>query len=129
MTDSNGYPWARKMHKLAHRTATGHPTPATAAVHATLQRIARCYKAILEQGRSEMPEIPPPKKGQRGPVAKSDAHNLHQRLVVQRKNVLRFTRRADTPFTNNRRNAAIRIMPNSQPNLLSFGTLLQDYSA
>ena len=73
------------------------------------KRIARCYKAILEQGRTEMPEIPPPKRGQRGPVAKSDAHNLHQRLVVQRKNVLRFTRRADTPFTNNRGERDIRM--------------------
>ena len=130
VTDSNGYPWARKMHKLlliARRQVIQRPQQRLSMRH--YKRIARCYKAILEQGRSEMPEIPPPKKGQRGPVAKSDAHNLHQRLVVQRKNVLRFTRRADTPFTNNRRNAAIRIMPNSQPNLLSFGTLLQDYSA
>ena len=56
-----------------------------------------------------MPEIPPRKKGQRGPVAKSDAQNLHQRLVVQRKNVLRFTRRADTPFSNNRSERDIRM--------------------
>ena len=73
------------------------------------KRIARCYKAILEQGRSEMPQIPPRKKGQRGPLARSDAHNLHQRLVVQRKNVLRSTRRADTPFTNNRSERDIRM--------------------
>ena len=38
-----------------------------------------------------MPGIPPPKKGQRGPVARSDAHNLHERLAVQRKNVPHFT--------------------------------------
>ena len=103
VTDSNGYPWARKMHKLlliARRQVIQRPQQRLSMRH--YKRIARCYKAILEQGRTEMPEIPPPKKGQRGPVAKSDAHNLHQRLVVQRKNVLRFTRRADTPFTNNR---------------------------
>ena len=106
VTDSNGYPWARKMHKLlliARRQVIQRPQQRLSMRH--YKRIARCYKAILEQGRTEMPEIPPPKKGQRGPVAKSDAHNLHQRLVVQRKNVLRFTRRADTPFTNNRTSA------------------------
>ena len=103
VTDSNAYPWARKMHKLlliARRQVSRRPQQRLSMRH--YKRIARCYKAILEHGRKEMPEIPPRKKGQRGPVAKSDAHNLHQRLVVQRKNVLRFTRRADTPFTNNR---------------------------
>ncbi len=110
VTDSNGYPWARKMHKLlliARRQVIQRPQQRLSMRH--YKRIARCYKAILEQGRTEMPEIPPPKKGQRGPVAKSDAHNLHQRLVVQRKNVLRFTRRADTPFTNNRGERDIRM--------------------
>ena len=38
-----------------------------------------------------------------------DAHNLHQRLVIQRKNLLRFSRRADTPFTNNRSERDIRM--------------------
>ena len=110
VTDSNAYPWARKMHKLlliARRQVIQRPQQRLSMRH--YKRIARCYKAILEQGRSEMPQIPPRKKGQRGPVARSDAHNLHQRLVVQRKNVLRFTRRADTPFTNNRSERDIRM--------------------
>ena len=110
VTDSNAYPWARKMHKLlliARRQVIQRPQQRLSMRH--YKRIARCYKAILEQGRSEMPQIPPRKKGQRGPVAKSDAHNLHERLVVQRKNVLRFTRRADTPFTNNRSERDIRM--------------------
>ena len=97
------------MHKLlliARRQVIQRPQQRLSMRH--YKRIARCYKAILEQGRSEMPQIPPRKKGQRGPLARSDAHNLHQRLVVQRKNVLRFTRRADTPFTNNRSERAGR---------------------
>ena len=110
VTDSNAYPWARKMHKLlliARRQVIRRPQQRLSMRH--YKRIARCYKAILEHGRKEMPEIPPRKEGQRGPVAKSDAHNLHQRLAVQRKNVLRFTRRADTPFTNNRSERDIRM--------------------
>ena len=114
VTDSNAYPWARKMHKLlliARRQVIQRPQQRLSMRH--YKRIARCYKAILEQGRSEMPQIPPRKKGQRGPVAKSDAHNLHQRLVVQRKNVLRFTRRADTPFTAATGPSAISAWPRS----------------
>ena len=72
-------------------------TPTRGRARCKLLLIARrqvvCYKAI-EQGRS----------CQRGPVAKSDAHNLHERLVVQRKNVLRFTR-----LTNNRSERDIRM--------------------
>ena len=86
VTDSNAYPWARKMHKLlliARRQVIQRPQQRLSMRH--YKRIARCYKAILEQGRSEMPQIPPRKKGQRGPLARSDAHNLHQRLVVPQK--------------------------------------------
>ena len=108
--DSNGYPWARKMHKLlliARRQVIQRPQQRLSMRH--YKRIARCYKAILDRGREEMPEIPPRKKGQRGPVANSDAQNLHERLVIQRKNVLRFSRRSDTPFTNNRGEREIRM--------------------
>ena len=108
--DSNGYPWARKMHKLlliARRQVIQRPQQRLSMRH--YKRIARCYKAILDRGRAEMPEIPLRKRGQRGPVARSDAHNLHQRLVDQRRNVLRLTRRADTLFTNNRSERDIRV--------------------
>ncbi len=44
-----------------------------------------------------------------GPVTKSDAHNLLERLAAHRGNVLRFTRRADTPFSNNRAERDIRM--------------------
>ena len=43
------------------------------------------------------------------PVAKSDAQNLHESRFVQRKDVLRFTERADTPFTNHRCERDIRM--------------------
>ena len=63
--DSNGYPWARKMHKLlliARRQVIQRPQQRLSMRH--YKRIARCYKAILDRGRAEMPEIPPRKKGQ-----------------------------------------------------------------
>ena len=110
MIDSNGYPWAGKMYKLlliARRQVIQRPQQRLSMRH--YRRIARCYKAIPDRGREEMPEIPPRRKGQPGPVARSDARNIHQRLVVQRKNVLRSTRRADTPFTNDRSERDIRM--------------------
>ena len=110
VTDSNGYPWAARMHKLlliARRQTMRRPQQRLSMRH--YKRIARGYKAILKEGLAEMPKIPPKKEGQRGPVAKSDAHNLHERLVAQRKNVLRFTRRADTDFSNNRAERDLRM--------------------
>ena len=103
VTDSNGYPWAARMRKLlliARRQVMRRPDGRLSTRH--YKRIARWYQDILEKGRKEMPDIPPRQKGQRGPVARSDAHNLLERLADQRRNVLRFSRRADTPFTNNR---------------------------
>ena len=110
VTDSNGYPWAARMHKLlliARRQTMRRPQQRLSMRH--YKRIARCYKAILKEGLAEMPKIPPKKEGQRGPVAKSDAHNLHERLQAQRKNILRFTRRADTDFSNNRAERDLRM--------------------
>ena len=61
--DSNGYPWARRMHKLlliARRQVIQRPQQRLSMRH--YKRIARCYKAILDRGRAEMPEIPPRKR-------------------------------------------------------------------
>ncbi len=35
---------------------------------------------MIARGGKELPEIPPKPKGQRGKMAKSDAHNLWERL-------------------------------------------------
>ena len=62
VTDSNAYPWARKMRLLliARRQVIQRPQQRLSMRH--YKRIARCYKAILEQGRSEMPQIPREKR-------------------------------------------------------------------
>ena len=103
VTDSNGWLWAGRMRKLlliARRQAMRRSDRRLSMRHYRV--IARCYREILERGWREMPGIPEREKGRRGPVAKSDAHNLLERLDAHRGNVLRFTRRADTPFSNNR---------------------------
>ena len=103
VTDSNGWLWAGRMRKLlliARRQAMRRPDRRLSMRHYRV--IARCCREILERGWREMPGIPEREKGRRGPVAKSDAHNLLERLDAHRGNVLRVTRRADTPFSDNR---------------------------
>ncbi len=63
------------------------------------------YRTILTQGARELPDIPPPPKGKRG--RKSDAHNLHERLVKHEN--LRFTDDPNVSFTNNAGEQKIRM--------------------
>ena len=59
------------------------------------------YRTLLTQGAKELPPIPPRLNGQRGRVAKSDAHNLHERLHKHETAVL-LAANPHVPFTNNR---------------------------
>ena len=67
------------------------------------------YRTILREGAKEMPDIPPNPKGRRGKVAKSDAHNLHERLLKYEDSVLRFMSEPDVSFTNNEGERKIRM--------------------
>ena len=46
-----------------------------------------------------MPEIPQWREGKRGRVARSFAHNLHERLFKLEESVLRFMSDPDVSFT------------------------------
>ena len=70
---------------------------------------ARRYRTILTQGAKELPAIPPRSKGQRGRIAKSAAHNLHERLAKHEASVLRFLRDPHVSFTNNAAERALRM--------------------
>ncbi len=110
VVDSNGYRWARLMKRLlreaCHRVNRSDtktlPEDGRAAVR-------RRYRTILTQGAREMPEIPPRPKGKRGRIAKSDAHNLHERLAKHEESVLRFMGDPDVSFTNNAGERKIRM--------------------
>ena len=57
-----------------------------------------------------MPLPPPPRhNGQRGHVAKSDAHNLWERMNKHETAVLRFAKPPDVAFTNNRAERDLRM--------------------
>ena len=64
------------------------------------------YHAILEQGNKECPATEPPQpeqntKKKRGKVKQSKSRNLLDRLINYEKEVLRFAREKEVPFTNN----------------------------
>ena len=67
------------------------------------------YRTILTQGARELPPIPPRQNGQRGKVAKSDAHNLWERMQKHETAVLRFAKHPDVAFTNNRAERDLRM--------------------
>ena len=91
--------------------------------------VRKRYRTILTQGGKELPEIPPRQKGKRGRVAKSDAHNLHERLAKHEESVLRFMGDPDVSSTNNTGYADNFFMPTNHAKPLIPGACVSDLSA
>ena len=110
IVDSNQYRWARNMKKLLRETcrivAERQKKCLTDKEYANLQKR---YRNILTRGGKELPEIPEKPKGKRGRIAKSDAHNLWERLAKHESAVLLFAKDPHVPFTNNRAERDLRM--------------------
>ena len=110
IVDSNGYVWAANIKALLQETCARvskrKTKKLTRAEYKTLQRR---YRNILTRGGKELPPIPPRQKGKRGRVAKSDAHNLWERLKDHEQAVLLFAKESHVPFTNNRAERDLRM--------------------
>jgi len=108
--DSNGYAWARNMKKLLGKTcqvvSESHNKCLTADEYKMLRRN---YRNLLTRGAKELPKIPPKASGKRGKVAKSDAHNLLERLRKYEAGVLLFAKDPYVSFTNNRAERDLRM--------------------
>lgn len=108
--DSNQYRWARNMKKLLKEAclavAERDEKCLSAKEYANLQKR---YRNILTRGVKELPEIPPKPKGKRGKLAKSDAHNLWERLQKHEAAVLLFAKNSQVAFTNNRAEQDLRM--------------------
>ncbi len=108
--DSNQYRWASNIKRLLQETcrivAGREEKCLTDKEYANLQKR---YRNILTRGNKELPEIPPKPKGKRGKMAKSDAHNLWERLKKYETAVLLFARDPYVPFTNNRAERDLRM--------------------
>ena len=64
---------------------------------------------MLARGEKELPAIPPKPNGKPGKMAKSDAHNLWERLQEHETAVLLFAKQAEVSFTNNRAERDLRM--------------------
>ena len=73
------------------------------------ERLQKHYRALLTRGAHELPPIPARHNGQRGRIAKSDAHNLWERLKEHESAVLLFAKDSHGPFTNNRAERDLRM--------------------
>lgn len=110
VVEANGFRWARLMKTLlreaCHKVNQSDTKTLTEAERRALRKR---YRTILTQGARELPDIPPRPKGKRGRIAKSDAHNLHERLVKHEQSVLRFMADPEVSFTNNSGEQKIRM--------------------
>jgi len=110
IVESNGYPWARNMKRLLQENckivAQSKDKKLDDKAYANLQKR---YRNIMTRGEKQLPPIPPKPSGKRGKLAKSDAHNLWQRLRDYETAVLLFTKDPHVSFTNNRAEQDLRM--------------------
>lgn len=110
IVESNGYPWARNMKRLLQETckavAKTKQKKLTTKDYANVQKR---YRNIMTRGEKELPPIPPKPSGRRGKLAKSDAHNLWERLKKYETAVLLFAKEPEVAFTNNRAEQDLRM--------------------
>ncbi len=75
----------------------------------TYANLQKRYRNIMTRGAKQLPIIPPKPSGKRGKLAKSDAHNLWQRLKDYETAVLMFAKDSNVSFTNNRAEQDLRM--------------------
>jgi hypothetical protein len=108
--DSNGYAWASNMKRLMQENCTIiAKRPSKQLSEQEYKNLQKRYRNILTRGEKELPPIPPRQNGKRGKVAKSDAHNLWERLKHHEAAVLLFAKLPHVPFTNNRAERDLRM--------------------
>lgn len=108
--ESNGYAWAINMKALlletCRKVSKRKKKKLTDREYKNLQKR---YRNILTRGEKELPAIPEKPNGKRGRIAKSDAHNLWERLRNHEDSVLLFARKSEVSFTNNRAERDLRM--------------------
>ena len=108
--DSNGYSWAANMKRLMQETCViVSKRESKQLSDKEYKNLQKRYRNILTRGEKELPPIPPKQNGKRGKIAKSDAHNLWERLREHETAVLLFAKDPYVPFTNNRAERDLRM--------------------
>lgn len=110
IVDSNGYAWASNIKRLLQENcAIVSKRKSKQLTDKEYKNLQKRYRNILTRGEKELPSIPPKQNGKRGKVAKSDAHNLWERLKNYESAVLLFAKISYVPFTNNRAERDLRM--------------------
>jgi transposase len=108
--ESNNYNWAKNIKALLLETckkvSKRKRKKLSAMEYANLQKR---YRNIITRGDNELPVIPQKPNGKRGVMAKSDAHNLWERLRDYESAVLLFAKKSEVSFTNNRAERDLRM--------------------
>ena len=108
--EANDYAWAHDMKRLLQETCR-HVSQSTEKklTDKEWSHLQKRYRNILARGAKELPPIPPKPSGKRGKLAKSDAHNLWERLQKHEASVLAFAKDPYVSFTNNRAERDLRM--------------------
>jgi transposase len=108
--EANDYAWARNMKRLLLETCIKvSKSEKKRLTDKELANLQKRYRNILTRGEKELPPIPPRPSGKRGKLAKSDAHNLWERLKKHESAVLLFAKDPHVAFTNNRAERDLRM--------------------
>lgn len=108
--ESNGYAWASDMKALLLETCKAvskRKSKRLSKKQYTELQIK--YRNIIAQGAIQLPAIPEKSNGKPGKIAKSDAHNLWERLKKHEFSVLLFAKKSEVSFTNNRAERDLRM--------------------
>ena len=82
------------------------------------RKLRKRYRIILTHGAKEMPAIPIRTQGKRSRIAKSDAHNLWERLKKHEPALLRFHKQSSIPLTNNLAERDLRMSTMKQKGII-----------
>ena len=108
--EANSYAWALNMKRLLQETCQEvSKRKEKRLTEKEVAQLHKRYRHILTQGEKELPPIPPKPSGKRGKLAKSDAHNLLERLQKHEDAVLVFAKDPYVSFTNNRAERDLRM--------------------
>ncbi|MGH8228546.1 MAG: IS66 family transposase [Steroidobacteraceae bacterium] len=110
IVEANGFAWAKNMKRLLQQTCTQVTKRKRKRLSPReYENLQKRYRNILTRAARELPPIPTRQNGKRGRLAKSDAHNLWDRLKEHETAVLLFARDPNVPFTNNRAERDLRM--------------------
>ena len=110
IVEADGYSWAKNMKRLLQETCVLVAQRKRKTISARqYENLQKRYRNILTRGEQELPPVPARQSGKRGRIAKSDAHNLWERLKTHETAVLLFARNPHVPFTNNRAERDLRM--------------------